>query len=268
MGDTQPHFSPHMVVSKDGGERQETYSVEKYVQHLQDSLDILYAELPRAFVNVVEIMELTGLRQIEWEASGCVLSGISLCPCFLNPQANPFELQEMQRVNRDFQERSTMMINGGRYDKREDFAIVVQPFLRNTNMPLDRDGKPDLSFFAVDCFHFSARGYASMATALWNNMLEPVGQKRSYNNFTYERSTLTCPTSEHPFLFTSKNSGWQSSGSPSENNGAVVPYWAVIVAVTAGILAGSLMVWVLMAPRARKHPQAGNAATAEKSSSF
>ncbi|XP_077197603.1 phospholipase B1, membrane-associated [Paroedura picta] len=217
----------------------DTYSVGKYVQHLQDSLDILYAELPRAFVNVVEIMELTGLRQIEREASGCVLSGLSLCPCFLKPQENSAELQEMQRVNRDFQERSTMMINGGRYDKREDFAVVVQPFFQNTNMPLDRDGKPDLSFFAVDCFHFSARGYASMAAALWNNMLEPVGQKQSYNNFTYERSTLTCPTSEHPFLFTSRNSGSQTSGSTAENNRAAVPYWAVIVAVAAGILAGS-----------------------------
>lgn len=31
-----------------------------------------------------------------------------------------------------------MMIHGGRYDKREDFAIVVQPFFQNTNMPLDR----------------------------------------------------------------------------------------------------------------------------------
>ncbi|XP_060115378.1 phospholipase B1, membrane-associated-like [Heteronotia binoei] len=246
----------------------ETYSVEKYVQHLQDSLDILYEELPRAFVNVVEIMELTGLRQIERETSGCVLSGESLCPCFLNPWENSSQLQEMQKVNRDFQERSMMMINGSRYDKREDFAIVVQPFFQNTNMPLDRDGKPDLSFFAVDCFHFSARGYASMATALWNNMLEPVGQKQSYNNFTYERSMLTCPTSEHPFLFTSRNSGWQSSGSTSENNRAVVPSWAVIVAAIAGILAGSLIVWVLMAQRVCKHPKAGNTAIEEKSTSF
>nr|XP_056709341.1 phospholipase B1, membrane-associated [Euleptes europaea] len=246
----------------------ETYSVEKYVQHLQDSLDILYAELPRAFVNVVEIMELTGLRQIEREASGCVLSGASLCPCFLNPHENSPELQEMQRVNKDFQERSTVMINGSRYDQREDFAVVVQPFFRNTNMPLDSDGKPDLSFFAVDCFHFSARGYAGMATALWNNMLEPVGQKQLYNNFSYERSTLKCPTLEHPFLFTSRNSGWKGSGSASENNRAVVPYWAVIVAVIAGILAGSLIVWGLMAQRVRKHPRAANTGTEPKSTSF
>uniref|UniRef100_A0A670HPJ3 Phospholipase B1, membrane-associated n=1 Tax=Podarcis muralis TaxID=64176 RepID=A0A670HPJ3_PODMU len=166
----------------------ETYSVDRYVEHLQDTLDILYKELPRAFVNMVEIMELTGLRQIEREASGCVLSGASLCPCFLNPQENSPELQEMKRINRDFQ-----MVNS--YAEREDFAVVVQPFFRNTIMPLDSDGKPDLSFFAVDCFHFSERGHAEMAIALWNNMLEPVDHKQSYNNFTYDRSKLKCPTS-------------------------------------------------------------------------
>lgn len=72
---------------------------------------------------------------------------------------------------------------------------------------------------------------------------------------------------EHPFLFTSRNSEWQSSGSTSKNS-AVVPYWAVIVAVAAGILAGSLIVWVLMARRVRRQPQADNTATEEQPASF
>lgn len=43
--------------------------------------------------------------------------------------------------------------------------------LRNTFLLLSQQGKPDLSFFAADCFHFSRRGYAEMAVALWNNMV-------------------------------------------------------------------------------------------------
>lgn len=43
--------------------------------------------------------------------------------------------------------------------------------LRNKFLLLSQNGKPDLSFFAADCFHFSARGYAEMAMALWNNMV-------------------------------------------------------------------------------------------------
>lgn len=34
-----------------------------------------------------------------------------------------------------------------------------------------QNGKPDLSFFAADCFHFSEKGHAEMAMALWNNMV-------------------------------------------------------------------------------------------------
>lgn len=47
--------------------------------------------------------------------------------------------------------------------------------LRNTFLFLSQDSKPDMSFFAADCFHFSGRGYAEMAIALWNNMV------RGYN---------------------------------------------------------------------------------------
>lgn len=47
--------------------------------------------------------------------------------------------------------------------------------LRNKFLFLLQNGKPDMSFFAADCFHFSVRGYAEMAMALWNNMV------RGYN---------------------------------------------------------------------------------------
>lgn len=34
-----------------------------------------------------------------------------------------------------------------------------------------QDGKPDTTYFSVDCFHFSERGHADMAAAMWNNMV-------------------------------------------------------------------------------------------------
>ncbi|NXI36949.1 PLB1 Phospholipase, partial [Galbula dea] len=127
-----------------------------------------------------------------------------------------------------------------RYEKRQDFAVVMQPFFRNTLLPLDGTSKPDLSFFAADCFHFSARGYAEMATALWNNMLEPVGEKQTYNNFTHDRTKLKCPNLESPFLSTTRNSGFRNADLSLEETEPLVPYWAVIVAAVAGVLAGSL----------------------------
>uniref|UniRef100_A0A2D4JY02 Phospholipase B1, membrane-associated n=2 Tax=Micrurus paraensis TaxID=1970185 RepID=A0A2D4JY02_9SAUR len=213
---------------------------------------------------MVEIMELTGLRQIEREESKCILPGVSLCPCFLNSWKNSSDLQEMEIINRDFQIKSAMLFNGGRYDQREDFAIVAQPFFRNTFLPLDSDGKPDLSFFAVDCFHFSERAHAEMAVALWNNMLEPVGYKQPYKHFTKEKLKLKCPTSEYPYLFTTRNSQMHNSVLETKSNGDNVPYWSVIIAATTGILAGCLIVWGLMTHKINKHSRARNTAAEEK----
>lgn len=35
----------------------------------------------------------------------------------------------------------------------------------------DGTDKPDLSYFAPDCFHLSAKGHRAAADALWNNMV-------------------------------------------------------------------------------------------------
>lgn len=73
---------------------------------------------------------------------------------------------------------------------------------------------------------------------------------------------------ENPFLFTSSNSKVQGSGIDAENNGGKVPYWAAIVAATAGILAGALIAWVITTHRASKRPYSGNTATGEKVTTF
>jgi phospholipase B1 len=45
-----------------------------------------------------------------------------------------------------------------KYKGREDFAVVLQPFLEDTKIPVRSDGKPDTSYLAPDCFHFSGEG--------------------------------------------------------------------------------------------------------------
>uniref|UniRef100_A0A3Q2QY80 Phospholipase B1, membrane-associated n=1 Tax=Fundulus heteroclitus TaxID=8078 RepID=A0A3Q2QY80_FUNHE len=109
-------------------------------------------------------------------------------------------MAEMKRINRELQIETEKLVYGGRYDGREDFAVVVQPFFRNSIVPLNAEGLPDTTFFSEDCFHFSERGHAGMAAALWNNMLEPVGKKQSYNNFTNARNILKCPTEVRQLL--------------------------------------------------------------------
>uniref|UniRef100_A0A8C6QB68 Phospholipase B1, membrane-associated n=1 Tax=Nannospalax galili TaxID=1026970 RepID=A0A8C6QB68_NANGA len=204
----------------------------EYVEHIRQALDILYEELPRTFVNVVEVMELAGLHRGQGEKCSMPLAVQSNCSC-LKRSENSLVIQELKKVNWNLQSGISTFY-WRRYTQREDFAVVVQPFFQNTLVPLNERGGMDLAFFSEDCFHFSERGHAEMAIALWNNMLEPVGHKTTSNNFTYSRSKLKCPSSESPFLYTLRNSQLLPE------QAAEVSYWKVLVAAIGGLIAGVL----------------------------
>ncbi len=91
------------------------------------------------------------------------------------------------------------LINNGETYDSDDFAVVLQPFFTQTDVPrlvrerdedctkfhydviyvcvcvcVQPDGTPDDSYFAPDCFHFSQLGHGVVATYLWNNMVSPT----------------------------------------------------------------------------------------------
>ncbi|XP_069055272.1 phospholipase B1, membrane-associated isoform X2 [Lepisosteus oculatus] len=239
----------------------ETLSVQNYTRHLRDSLDLLYREVPRVFVNLLEILQIEGLRRIRSDTLGCSLLQRNSCPCFLIPGENSLELTEIKRINQEYQEETERLVSGGRYDGREDFAVVTQPFLKNSIIPLAADGEPDLSFFSVDCFHFSERGHAEMAIGLWNNMLEPVGRKQNFNNFTHDRNKIRCPSQDQPYFFTRINSfPIQPTTPPATSTPptlplqpvSTVPLWAPIVTALGGLLIGWAATWLLLSRRVRQ----------------
>ncbi|KAL4648972.1 phospholipase B1, membrane-associated-like [Arapaima gigas] len=212
-----------------------------YSHHLRQSLDLLYNNVPRVMVNILQIMQIEGLRKIKSDTLGCSLLQRNLCPCILTLSEDSLELNEMKMINREYQVSSCrLLIFQGRYDGREDFTVVLQPYFQNTIIPLSVDGTPDLSYFSVDCFHFSERGHAEMAIALWNNMLEPVGSKQTFNNFTYDRNKIKCPLEAQPYIYTRMNSF------PSTPTTAPAPSTTPLMATTTSVLLCSpgLPVWV------------------------
>ncbi|XP_062378247.1 phospholipase B1, membrane-associated isoform X2 [Sardina pilchardus] len=230
----------------------DSLSTWNYTNYLRESLDMLYNEVPRVLVNVVEILEIEDLRKINSNGLGCTVLQPNLCPCFIQPGENSPELYEMKRINRELQAYTEALVDGGRYDGREDFAVVNQPFFQNSVVPMTEAGQPDTDFFSVDCFHFSERGHAGMAIALWNNMLEPVGSKQVYNNFTHDRSKIQCPTKDRPFIFTRVNSAPPGPTTPPVTTTAAhvpdtpaplecssgLPSWATALLTCAGLLLG------------------------------
>ncbi|KAG7466084.1 hypothetical protein MATL_G00161080 [Megalops atlanticus] len=238
-----------------------TFSPQNYSHHLRESLDLLYKEVPRVMINIVEILQIEGLRRIKKDTLGCSLLQKNVCPCFLIPGEDSLELSEINRINREYQEATEHLVTGGRYDGREDFTVVIQPFFRNTIVPLTLDGKPDLTMFSVDCFHFSERGHSEMAISLWNNMLEPVGRKQAYNNFTHDRHKIRCPTEDQPFIFTRINSFPTTSTTTQVPSTAVppvphcsdsLPMWAAVLFGVTGLLIGWGITWLLLSCRERR----------------
>lgn len=225
-------------------ENPENYSAHEYVKHIQQALDILYEKLPRVFINVVEVMELAGLHQ--GQDGKCAMPlAVQNCSCFKRAH-NPMAMQELKKVNWNLQSAISGLSYWPQYMQREDFAVVIQPFFRQTLIPLTELGGTNLTFFSEDCFHFSERGHAEMAIALWNNMLEPVGRKTTSNNFTYSRSKLKCPSPENPFFYTLRNS--QLLPDQTAEASSKVLYWAVPVAAVGGLVVGILgmMLWRAM----------------------
>lgn len=86
---------------------------------------------------------------------------------------------------------------------RKDFTVVHQPF--GLNASVFRDSRTaDISIMAIDCIHFSQKGHAVLANALWNNMMQPESQKAIGLKPLYQE--FECPTEDNPYLRTYYNS--------------------------------------------------------------
>ncbi|XP_070578244.1 phospholipase B1, membrane-associated-like [Ptychodera flava] len=173
------------------------YTAESYIEYIRDALDVLKAELPRTFVNLVSVLKVPEIAKLVKPKCDLVHCGFCRCAKFGDDQ------DELLQLLSDYQTMTNELIESGRYDTSDDFTVVVQPFLEQTSMPYDENGEPDYSYFAPDCFHFSDKGHRDAAISLWNNMYEPVGTKaRDWS----PGATITCPDTAKPYFYTYKNS--------------------------------------------------------------
>lgn len=208
------------------------YKPETYRKNIEAALDKLYATVPRMFVNLVapfpvslfnDVVDINGTlininatsiefngTTIEINATSinyCDYMQLELCDC----GKDPLKRDEVRQLQLAYYQQLEELVNSGKYDGREDFAVVLQPHLRDMVDPPRNatTGEIDKSFYAADCVHFSRKGHMALAYMLWNTMLTPVGHKSYSYNFEEEPKLLRCPTEQHQYLFTRKNSNVQ-----------------------------------------------------------
>jgi len=215
---------------------------DMFIAGIKKAIDVFNASVPKAFVNLVEVLDLSILPDLS-KGFICPMLHKYLCKHIASGKDNDKVKELIGQYNKKIED----LIGSGKYDKRDDFTVVIQPFFRETTYPKQSNGQPDWSYFAPDCFHFSGKGHAAAGEALWNNMMEPVGQKQVSWNPDYEH--VKCPNKNNPYFSTYKNSpgGFAAfaalprpSSTPSGDNTLMI----VIVAVAAfvGIVAVAALV--------------------------
>ena len=126
-----------------------------YINYLRESLDILQQQLPKAIINLVSILNMKDLKDMN---DGLVCTGLHTGSCAAYPKSDEVE-EQLEQFFREYTALTQELVASGRYDTGDQFTVVVQPFYRDFPAPRLPNGKVDLSFFAPDCFHFSAKSH-------------------------------------------------------------------------------------------------------------
>ncbi|XP_041485636.1 phospholipase B1, membrane-associated-like [Lytechinus variegatus] len=172
---------------------------EDYIRFLDETIQILHDNCPRTFVNVIAMFTANQAVKLRGPLI-CDIMVSYYCPCILGGSI-PENLVYLK--SREFQRLLRTLVESGKFDDKEDFAAVYQPFFEDTLLPELPNGRVDRSFIAPDCFHPSQKGQAAQATANWNNLFEPVGSKDT----SYDKGeTINCPSTDFPYLYTNINS--------------------------------------------------------------
>eukprot|EP01102_Stenamoeba_stenopodia_P019626 TRINITY_DN745_c0_g1_i4.p1 TRINITY_DN745_c0_g1~~TRINITY_DN745_c0_g1_i4.p1 ORF type:complete len:491 (-),score=98.08 TRINITY_DN745_c0_g1_i4:117-1589(-) len=150
------------------------YSPSNYGANLEATLNVLLQSMPKVLVNLVPVVDVTRLAEV---SSGlCTLLHPFECPC---GTGSSNEQQMTREAQVAYVQQTYQVAALSQYSNNDQFAVVVQPFLVDTDIPRLPNGEPDPSYFAPDCFHFSGKAHAAAAVGLWNNMFEPVSQKKT-----------------------------------------------------------------------------------------
>jgi phospholipase B1 len=135
------------------------FSPESYINDIKIGLDMLYRFVPKAFVNFVSVLNVSLVNELNNGMTCSVLHRLE-CNCGAFPVGN--QTEELKSYIDQYHNFTEALVNSGRYDRRDDFAIVVQPFFIDFRVPTLENGSPDYSYLAPDCFHFSTKGHGML----------------------------------------------------------------------------------------------------------
>ncbi|CAJ0586666.1 unnamed protein product, partial [Mesorhabditis spiculigera] len=176
-------------------------SPQSYAEGIRNAVKVLKDNLPRTIVQLMGFMHMDLLRQIDNGQFFCQALHVFECHC----EADQVSDDDLRNVSISYQIEAQKIEDSQMFDG-DDFTFVIQPWFEEVDKIPHVKNESILDFFAPDCFHFSQLGHSIVAHNLWNNMLEPVGQKTRYMPLDLYEPHLSCPDPKCPFYRTHKNS--------------------------------------------------------------
>ena len=137
---------------------------ETYIDNIKKGLDILHDQLPRTLVNLVSILNIKDIKDMN-KGLVCPTLHVFECRCAAYPILNR-ESRLMYHFD-GYTNLTRALAESGRYDTKDDFTVVLQPFFTDFLAPRLDNGKVDLSYFAPDCFHFSLKAHGNKIKILY-----------------------------------------------------------------------------------------------------
>ncbi|XP_065192572.1 phospholipase B1, membrane-associated-like [Sycon ciliatum] len=171
-------------------------SPDDYELYFRKALTQLRDEVPRLFVNVVQMFNVSQVYTVSLRSKHCenIHSDFFVeCSCaFWNGSAADERRKDMDEAAVAYNERLEKVVRDFAKNRSDEFVAVLQPAFRDgtaETLPLD-------FISSLDCFHPSLLAHQTMAKLMWNNMLTPSTKKRT----TFDlHDPIICPTEDTVF---------------------------------------------------------------------
>jgi len=167
---------------------EENNNANDFKRNIFSALDYLYANVPRLFVNLLANMDITKIYDVKNGACG-VMHPVE-CPC--PSSTNAVTRNNVKNVIKQYVSTAYEIAANYTARKNPEFAVVVQPFLRDSPIY----NRTFLS--AADCFHPSEIAHQAISVALWNSIVTPAAQKK----FSWDPSDVPICATADTLLYT------------------------------------------------------------------
>lgn len=162
---------------------------DAFEKYMTETLERVRTTMPRTFVNLVPMFNLSEVYTLGRKSFNCVLhqrTFVFECECIFLPNATTTRVVVDTYVQL-YNQRLYKLADYYKKQNYSDFAAIIQPMLTQAHA-----AEYPVEFLSTfDCFHPSLLAHQNLAVALWNNMLTPAAQKKTELVFS---DKPICPT--------------------------------------------------------------------------